>query len=78
MKHTEFYRLRLKDRWFTEFYYLSPTDDTDLIDFLPFFHLRFKDRWFGFNDSLLDYVKIALQMTQMPCGVLHQTDINHT
>ena len=68
MKHTEFYHLRLKDRWFTEFYYLSPTDDTDLIDFLPS----------GFNDSLLDYVKIALQMTQMPCGVLHQTDINHT
>ena len=25
----EFYRLRLKDHWFTEFYYLSPTDDTD-------------------------------------------------
>ena len=68
MKHTEFYRLRLKDRWFTEFYYLSPTDDTDLIDFLPS----------GFNDSLLDYVKIALQMTQMPCGVLYQTNINHT
>ena len=52
----------------TEFYYLSPTDDTDLIDFLPS----------GFNDSLLDYVKIALQITQIPCGVLHQTDINHT
>ena len=43
-----------------------------------FYHLRLKDRWFGFNDSLLDYVKIALQMTQMPCGILYQTDINHT
>ena len=43
-----------------------------------FYRLRLKDRWFGFNDSLLDYVKIALLMAQMPCGVLHQTDINHT
>ena len=68
MKHTEFYRLRLKDRWFTEFYYLSPTDDTDLIDFLPS----------GFNDSLLDYVKIALQMTQIHAAFYTKlTSITH-
>lgn len=43
---------------------LSPTDNTDFID-LPFFYLRFKDRWFEFNDSLFDYVKITLRMTQI-------------
>ena len=37
---------------------LSPTDNTDFIDFLPFFHLRLKDRWFGFNNLLFDYVKL--------------------
>ena len=31
----------------TEFYYLSPTDNTDFLDFLPS----------GYNDSLFDFVK---------------------
>ena len=39
---------------------LFPTDYTDFSDiYLP---LLF--------DSLFDYVKVALRMTQMPCGVL--------
>ena len=59
MKHTEFYHLRLKDRWFTEFYYLSPTDNTDFLDI--YLHSLF--------DWLFCYAKIALRITQMPCGV---------
>ena len=42
-----------------------PRLSQDFSDFLPS----------GFNDSLFDYVKSALRMTQMPCGVLYRTDV---
>ena len=75
----------------TEFYYLSPTDNTDFFALLkilamlgnlsklncPRLSQDFSDFLpSGYNDSLFDYVKIALRMTQMPCGVLYRIYVN--